>query len=262
MFHIFDERLVIDKEKQSNIIYNEHLVRYEFASKLVVGKIALDIACGSGYGSKILAEAGATKVIAMDVSQLAINDAQKNFQHNNIEYKVGDATNTGLEKGSIDLVVSMETIEHLSDIDAFLQELERVVKDEGLVIISTPNIKVSKCKNPFHLKEFNKEEFVDILKKYFQHCVIIGQYNAIASYLKINDNKEGEVELINHIEPEFFLAVCSKKELPALSVKNIGSLNALALKNLYNNFGFKSFNKIYSILVKIPGMKKFIEIFK
>ncbi len=256
MTHTFDERLVIDEEKQGNIIYNEHLIRYQFASRLVQGKIVLDIACGSGYGSKMLAEAGATKVIAMDASELAINNAKKNFQNNNIEYKRGDATKIALEKNSVDLVVSMETIEHLSDVDGFLQELARIIKDEGIVLISTPNKVVSKNKNSFHFQEFTKEEFENVLKEYFQYYKIIDQYNGIASYLKINDSKEAEIVMTNQVEPVFFLAICSKAELPILFVKDIVSLNPLALNNLYNNKGFKIVNKIYSFLIKIPGMKK------
>ncbi|MBU0636981.1 class I SAM-dependent methyltransferase [Patescibacteria group bacterium] len=257
--NVFDERLVIDEIKQENIIYNEHLIRYQFVSKLVLGKTVLDIACGSGYGSKMLAKAGAIKVIAIDASQSAIENAKKNFQHNNIEYKIGDATKTGLEKNTVDLIVSMETIEHLSDVEGFLQELARVVKDDGLVIISTPNKEVSECQNPFHFREYAEKEFDSILKKYFQYCLIIKQYNCIASCLKINNSENGEFVLTNHAKPTFFLAICSKKELGNLPICNIASLNPMALNNLYNNVGLKIVNKIYLILIKIPGMKKILE---
>ena len=69
---VFDERLIPDNDSQTNIIYNEHLVRYQLAAKLARGKKVLDIACGSGYGANILAEAGAAQVIAVDISSEAV----------------------------------------------------------------------------------------------------------------------------------------------------------------------------------------------
>lgn len=258
----FDERLVIDSIKEGNIIYNEHLVRYQFASQFTKGKIVLDIACGSGYGSKMLAEAGAAKVIAMDVSEEAIESARKNFPHNNIEHRAGDALKIALGEKTVDAVVSFETIEHLKDADAYLQELARVVKDDGLVMISTPNRKVSQEKNPFHFKEFDKEEFEAILKKYFPYCLIVSQYNALASFLKINGSEAGRVTATNDGEPIFFLAVCSKSELPVLPIDNLASLNVKALENIYNNPGLKLADRVYSLSVRIPGMKKLFALLK
>lgn len=258
----FDERLVIDKAKQGSIIYNEHLIRYQFASQLVQGKTVLDIACGSGYGSKLLAQAGAAKVIALDASQSVINEAQKNFFHDKIEFRVGEAEKIALEENTIDLAVSLETIEHLPEEEVFLRELARVVKPDGLVVISTPNKKISQEKNPYHFKEFTRQEFERSLKRYFPFCLMINQSNALASYLKISAKQQGNIIMTSQAEPIYFLAVCSKKELPYLSDYNLVSLNPSALNNLYNNPGFKMVNQIYSLIVKIPGLKKFLNLLK
>jgi len=258
----FEERLDIDEETGGNIIYNEHLVRYQLASSFVKGKRVLDIACGSGYGSKMLAEAGAEKVIAMDASAAAIKSAKKNFFRDNIEYRAGDAENIGLEENTIDVAVSFETIEHLKNADKFLKELSRVVKDDGVVMISTPNKAVSGQINPYHHKEYTKEEFTDALSRYFPQLKIVKQYNAISTFLRVDEGREGRISVTSHAAPVFFVAICSKIALPDLQIENTASFNPVALENLYNNPGFKLVNSIYSFLMKIPGMKRVFKVLK
>ena len=111
----FDERLTINEKSRSNIIYDEHLVRYKLAAQIAHGKRILDIACGSGYGSKILAQAGAEKVLAIDKSPEVLAQARQNYNHPDIEYKEGNAENIGEADESFDLIVSFETIEHLNN---------------------------------------------------------------------------------------------------------------------------------------------------
>lgn len=257
----FEERLILDNSSRSNVIYDEHLLRYDFAKEFVKGKVVLDIACGSGYGSKILAEAGATKVIAVDVDAGALESARKNHFHEAIEYKAGDAADIGLEEKTVDTAVSFETIEHLEDSETFLKELSRVVKDDGLVIISTPNVKVSGAKNPFHFKEFEKEEFASALKRYFPNLVMAEQTNAVASFLKISGTKQAEISLTNPGEPSFFVAICSKSPI-VLPVADRVSLNPQALENLYKNPGKVLADKAYTLLSKVPGAKKVFDLLR
>ena len=82
MRNTFDERLVPDDSAKQHIIYDEHLIRYELAKEFVKDKTVLDIACGSGYGTKILAEAGAREVEGIDISEEAIISARKNYENN------------------------------------------------------------------------------------------------------------------------------------------------------------------------------------
>ena len=113
MANTFDERFVSDIGSRKNIIYDEHMIRYGLAKRFVQGKTVLDIACGSGYGSDILAKAGAKKVIGMDVDEDALNGARKKFVYDNLEFKKGNGLNLG-EYG-FDVVISFETIEHLQE---------------------------------------------------------------------------------------------------------------------------------------------------
>jgi len=264
MAHTFDERLIVNKDTKKSIIYNEHLIRYGLAKKFVKGKIVLDIACGSGYGAKILAGAGARKVVAVDIDQQAINSAKENYYHKNIEYTAGDAEKIRKDSKTFDVVVSFETIEHLKNPDKFLSEISRVIKDEGLAIISTPNQDVSHEKNPFHFHEFRRNEFESIISKHFKRYKILEQNNGIASCIapenKLSD-RTGEIIITeNGCQPIYFIAVCSKSSLSDKLNNNfdIISVNFGSLQNLYNNIGMKIADKIYSIAIKIPGVKKLL----
>ena len=257
MSHLFEERL-IPSISENNIIYNEHLIRYELAKQFANGKKVLDIATGSGYGAKILAEAGADEVIAADIDKKTLSQAAKSYFHQNIKYLNCGAEKIALGDKTIDLAVSLETIEHLPNQDLFLTELRRVLKNDGLAIISTPNREVSQNKNPFHVKELNKTEFLEVLNKYFNKVYLLEQTNGIATVIAEQNKKTGQglVSISNKIEPEYFIALCSQSELPAGLEKNlIISVNPKALTVMRNNPILKLSDKIY------PYFKKYSKIF-
>ncbi len=252
----FEERFILDKNSKKNIIYNEHLIRYELAKKFVSGKIVLDIACGSGFGAKILARAGAEKVTAVDIDEKTVKKARNKNWLKNIVYRQGNAENLAEKNETFDIIVSFETIEHLKNPEKYLKELKRVIKNNGLIFISTPNKKISKEKNPFHFKEFEKEEFKEILSKYFKSILLLEQNNGIATFIKAPEKrKQSEFLESGAGEPLYFIAVCSNWRLPDIE-KNVISVNPSALSRLYNNPALKTTDKIYGLA------DKFFKIFK
>lgn len=172
------ERCIIGKS--GKCLEKRHLDRYKFALSYTKNKVVLDIACGTGFGSKILAK-NSKKVIGIDISNESITYAKQNFSLRNINFIRGDATNLKfLENKSIDVVVSFETLEHLSRYKQFLSEIKRVLKSKGILIISTPNKKYSspnspKPINPFHVVEFYLEEFKALISNYFSEISMFGQ---------------------------------------------------------------------------------------
>jgi len=148
-------------------VYLWHIGRYVFALEFIKpDDLVLDIACGVGYGSYLLAKKGAKKVIGIDISKDAINYAKARYLDRtyNIEFLVGDATNMPINSSEIDVLVSFEAIEHIKNPDIFLMGCERALKDHGTLILSTPNKYVSLKKhieNPYHVKEFFLEEIID-----------------------------------------------------------------------------------------------------
>jgi ubiquinone/menaquinone biosynthesis C-methylase UbiE len=249
----FDERLVLNENNRANIIYDEHLVRYKLAAQLARGKRVLDIACGSGYGAKILAEAGAEKVTAIDRSPEAIEAAKQNYSHENIAYKTGDAEKIEAADDSFDLAVSFETIEHLENIEKYLAEIARVLSVQGIFLVSTPNREVFGQKNPYHLHEFTRGEFEGSLKKHFKNIFILEQANGIASLIKAGET--GKIYFSQAARALYFIAVASNNDscLSCLFKDSIVSVNPAALEKMRNNPVMKFVDKIYSLTMKLIG---------
>lgn len=167
------ERMV--PEKADPYTFWEHIYRYRFAAQFVKGKRVLDIACGEGYGAAALQKAGAASVIGIDVSPDACVHAHHKY---GLDARVGDAQNIALDKASVDVVVSFETIEHISQPGKFLDECARVLAPGGMMIVSTPNRDAyhkNEPHNPFHLKELNEAEFVELLNARFKKTRIFTQ---------------------------------------------------------------------------------------
>ncbi len=176
------ERMIPEAHK-GELFWTEHFVRYIFAKQLVDEKVVLDVACGSGYGSKLLADAGAKKVYGVDASKEAINYATNTYSHDKVEFQVGKAENLPIKDQSIDVLVTFETIEHVKRYEKFLSEIKRVLKPEGLMILSTPNEEVYPEGNHFHLKEFTKKELEDILQANFKYNLFFFQDNWVINRL-------------------------------------------------------------------------------
>jgi len=177
----FTGERMIPKINEGEVVWAEHYARYILSSFFIKGKVVLDVACGSGYGSFYLAEKGAKKVFGIDNSEETIKYAKRTYPHPKVEYSVGDALDLKLPGNSIDVVVSFETIEHVPDHRRFLGEVKRVLKKDGLLIISTPNKGVFPPGNPFHTKEFTFKEFKTTLEEFFKNIEVLCQDNWITS---------------------------------------------------------------------------------
>jgi len=191
------ERMIPEFNKE-DLIYAEHMARYFFAGQFVAGKKVLDIASGSGYGSRHLLDRGAAKVVGVDNSREAIEYSREKYRMPGIEFIIADAAKLPLKDDIFDIVVSFETIEHLDGQEKFLSEIKRVLKPNGLLVISTPNVVAFPKGNTFHKKELNSSEFTSLLSKNFRHHLINYQHSVLSSYIF------GEKNLAdNHILAQF-----------------------------------------------------------
>ncbi len=196
----------------------EHTLRYYFAQQFVTDKIVLDAACGEGYGSAHLAKK-AKSVVGIDISSNAVEHAQMVYQAKNLEYKICGVEALNFENNFFDVIVSFETIEHVaSDVqELFLQEIKRTLKDDGLLVISTPNHDVYKERgeNHFHVKELTEKEFILLLSENFKFVKIYNQKHEVSCLItsEIENEQSCNFEK-NTSAPEYMIAVCSNSELP------------------------------------------------
>jgi SAM-dependent methyltransferase len=169
------ERLMTDNQTETAI---EHLHRYALACGLATGLDVLDIACGEGYGSNLLAGC-AKSVVGVDVAADSVAHAAAKYRRHNLRYAHGSATAVPLPDAAVDLVVSFETIEHLREHDEMLSELRRVLRPGGRVIISSPDRRyyseAAGYTNPFHLRELSCEEFRELIARFFPHSRLFRQ---------------------------------------------------------------------------------------
>jgi 2-polyprenyl-3-methyl-5-hydroxy-6-metoxy-1,4-benzoquinol methylase len=160
--------------------WGEHLHRYDEVLRYIKGEESiLDIACGSGFGSDILAKNTSGVVVGGDIAKEAIDISKQYWQRPNLAFKILDGTKLPFPDNHFDIVVSFETIEHTTEYSTMVQEFARVLKPSGCAFISTPNFPVNsptgQVTNPYHPQEFTHEELERILKVHFTSVKIEGQ---------------------------------------------------------------------------------------
>lgn len=160
------ERL-IPEGNHKTLTYGEHLARYQSVLGAVKDKIVLDIASGAGYGTNLISKS-AKSVVGIDYSEEAIEYCNKLYQSSNLKFVQGDAQELPIEDSSVDVVVSLETIEHIPNPEKFVKEVKRVLKPGGQFIVSTPNDDEYIEGNEFHLHEFQLKELKSLIGKYFK----------------------------------------------------------------------------------------------
>lgn len=138
-----------------------HVARYEFAARFAAGRTAVDCACGTGYGSAILADAGARAVTGVDLSDEAVAYARAHHARPAARFVVADAM-TWAPDAAPDLWVSLETIEHLPDPAAYVRAVARRLVPGGLLVASVPTT-VSTDGNPYHLTDFTPRSWHALL---------------------------------------------------------------------------------------------------
>lgn len=211
------------------IIQLEHVHRYLMARLLARGKDVLDIASGEGYGSAMLAEE-ARSVIGVDNSEHAVLHAAATYRMGNLQYRHGACEAIPLDDCSVDLVVSFETIEHHDQHEAMMREIRRVLRPDGLLVISSPDkyeySEVRAYQNPYHVKELYQREFEALIGKHFLHAAYLGQRVVYGSAI-FQTNHGGSMLSFRRVDdrivtnqgiacPYYLIAVASNVPLPEL----------------------------------------------
>lgn len=215
----------------SGDIQSEHYHRYLFALSFCTDKDVLDVASGEGYGSACLSQV-ARSVVGVDADANTIDFANSNYLSDRVSFKRGRAQKLPIEDQSVDVVVSFETLEHFAEHELFGQEIKRVLRPGGLLIISSPNRTVyteeAKYNNEFHVRELDRAEFVAFLNAHFSNVALFSQRPQVGSVIgNENDVPVGTLEgfilqgsgTFERTEgtphPPFFVALASDAPLPA-----------------------------------------------
>lgn len=210
----------------------EHLHRYAICFDFVKGKKVLDIASGEGYGSNLLSKY-AQEVVGVDISQDAVCHANNNYSSQNLCFKKGSVFEIPCEPEVFDVVVSFETIEHISDHNKMIAEIKRVLKSDGVLIISTPEKSNYSDQpnyyNPYHEKELYEEEFLQILNEEFQFIQMAYQKFLSGSFIQVSNSFNSQLKFFggdfkeikenNNLNQEYLIAICSdiKIEKPLIT---------------------------------------------
>jgi SAM-dependent methyltransferase len=202
-------------------LLNEHLARYVFAARLARGKRVLDAGCGAGYGAAELAHT-AQHVVGIDVSRDAVTFARNNYRLPNLAFEQSSCVELPHRDGSFDLVVGFEVIEHLEKWREFLREVRRVLAPNGQFIVSTPNklyyteSRGGEGANPFHVHEFEFEEFRSELKSIFPYVSLYLENHVEGVTFQPHEPANTVEVRVDAGEPapaesHFFVAVCAAR---------------------------------------------------
>jgi 2-polyprenyl-3-methyl-5-hydroxy-6-metoxy-1,4-benzoquinol methylase len=160
-------------------IFFKHIKTYLYLSDKVKDKNVLDVGYGYGYGTYILSHK-AKSVVGIDLGEKRIEGA-KNFYGNiqNIEFRLLDAfkLNSAFTNGSFDIIIALEFIEHIKNPLNFLQIARKLLSDDGLLVLSTPNRLTRGVEgtpwDPEHVREYDPDSLRDLLCKEFNTNRII-----------------------------------------------------------------------------------------
>jgi SAM-dependent methyltransferase len=161
-------------------LYYEHAHRYAYAARFASGRAALDVGSGEGYGAAMLARV-APRVVGLDIAPEAVGHARKTYGDlPNLRFGVADAERLPVPPESVGLVTCFEVVEHVPHPMMLLDEVQRVLRPDGVFIVSTPDKAAYAASrhdepNEFHLSEMDLQEFEDALARRFGTVAIMGQ---------------------------------------------------------------------------------------
>jgi SAM-dependent methyltransferase len=188
--------------------YYETVQRLKFAAPYCSGRNVLDAGCGTGLGPHYLAHNGATTAIGVDFSAEAIDEARREFAGETVGFRVGDLQ--GLEalfdsSERFGAIVSFEVLAHLPEPDAFLGATRRLLEQDAVFILSTPNREVVMANElpeyPFHFDPYDARRLEDLLTRHYGIVQLWGQWLTPAGQLR----KQREFDTFQYLSESYHM---------------------------------------------------------
>jgi SAM-dependent methyltransferase len=165
---------------EENYWFRRHLVVYEWIASRVGGRRVVDLACGEGYGSAVLAR-NAVSVVGVEANPDAFEHARLKYSGPRLSF---ERNMIELWDGDVDCVVFLQTIEHVQDPDAVLDRIRTLIGRDGVAYVSTPNVLTlapdgeERSGNPWHVKEYRAGEFRTLCERHFGSVELAGLFHA------------------------------------------------------------------------------------
>jgi SAM-dependent methyltransferase len=173
-------------------LHADHLSRYLYAAGFVHGRSVLDAGTGPGYGAALLKCTGASRVQAIDISQNVVEEASQRFANVGVEFFVEDCESLGNIGENVDVICSFENIEHLNHPERFVKAAARILASDGVLLCSTPDRALTektyidgKSPNPYHINEWYRDEFRELLAAGFDQVEVHAQVEVVALRARI-----------------------------------------------------------------------------
>ncbi|MEQ9403275.1 MAG: class I SAM-dependent methyltransferase [Cyclobacteriaceae bacterium] len=160
---VYTTEIASDKIPSDNPIHQRLLKAYYAAKPFIKGDL-LELGCGEGRGVELLAPL-ASSYTGIDKISAVVETLSSKYP----DYSFSDGVFPPFPypDESFDAIVTFQVIEHVKKDDEFVKEISRVLKKGGCALITTPNIKMTLSRNPWHEREYTATQLEDLCKKYF-----------------------------------------------------------------------------------------------
>ena len=181
----YTTEIASDQIVSDNPIHQRLLQAYYLAKPYIKGDL-LELGCGEGRGVEQLSEL-ADSYIGLDKIQEVIDVLKAKYPSLQFEQAVFPPFQK-LEDNSFDSIVSFQVIEHVNEDANYLKEIHRVLKPGGVAVLTTPNIKKTLSRNPWHVREYTAAELTELASKYFSDVEMkgVGGNEKVWTYYKEN----------------------------------------------------------------------------
>ncbi len=188
---VYTTEIASDKIPSDNVIHQRLLAAYHHAKEFIQGDL-LELGCGEGRGVELLAPL-AKSYVGIDKIESVIDNLSKRFP--DYRFMSGVFPPFPFPENAFNTIVTFQVIEHVKDDEGFINEIHRVLKPGGKALITTPNIKMTLSRNPWHEREYTGDQLKNLCKKYFSKVEMRG----IAGNEKVLTYHERNRESVNRI---------------------------------------------------------------
>lgn len=173
LLHLISAERTSANQKSFLPTFYQHQKVYDFSKKYIKDKDVIEIGCGTGFGAYNLSQF-AREYMALDKDTYSIVENRRIFKRKNLKFVARDLYNFSPKK-KYDVVISLQVIEHFEDVHEYLRKLISLLKDKGILVISTPNGRIqSYNENPYHYKEYTDRELSSLLSPFFHSIKLYG----------------------------------------------------------------------------------------